>query len=329
MTSLMRKRVAPSLGLPLFCCTLIGCSAAHTVPSSPAASAPWHATPGTISLSPLLGWTFDGLAEQRDRKRGDGVLLEVAVEGPASGGRPRVERFLVEASFLDGIVEDETMKMRFTPTVGPVRRFEIPLTHFHFGWVESDKSGSPSSMAAFSFGQAPEWGTRAGLLEEHDPHGREIAPALTNDERKFGFYAYSVDAGLALSGNELCQRLLLKIAKKPSWWSILTSRNLTVGIRTTQGESAEPTTILLDGQRFEGVRQPMQIIANDKPAVLLDVYAVPIRGPLGITSGIVLVEARHPSNQNRRATLRLAGTRSVELEAGDLPPSTLVGWGQD
>lgn len=323
----MRHLVAALLGLSL--AALAGCSSTPPAPTAFAPAGAWHTSAGTIGLTALHGWTFDSLAEQRDRRRGDGVLMEVVVEGPASGDQQRVERLLVEASFLDGIVEGDSMRLKFRTTEEAPRRIEIPLTYYFVGWAESNEGGVPTSKAAFNFGHAPEWGTRAGLVESDDTRDRDLAPNLTEDERRFGFYTFTMSAAMALSNNELCQRLLLRIAKQPSWWSVLTNRGVSVGIQPTPDDSDQPVTIRLGNQMFDGVRTPMQIIVNDKPAVFLDVYAAPIRGPLGVTNGIVLIEARHPTDPDRRATLRLAGTRAIELDEGDLPPSTIVGWGVD
>ncbi len=331
MTSRFSHRVAPvpglllALQLVLLLATLAGCAGTPAPPGVFTPTEPWHTSADTISLAPLHGWAFDGLNEQRDRERGDGVLMEAAVQWPGSGRRQTVERFLVEATFLDA-ASDEVMRANVAFHGEERRRVEIPGTTIFIGWVESTPEGTPSSTAAYAFGVAPEWGTRAGAVEASD---ESIARALTRDEQRLGFYAYGMSAGILLSNNELCQRLLMKIAARPSLLSIAANFGVEVGVQTSPQQPPVPTRILLGGQRFDGLRQPMQIMANGKPAVLLDVYAVPIRGPLGVTNGIVLIEARHPTDPNRRATLRLAGTRSVELEEGDLPPSTIVGWGDD
>ena len=112
-----------------------------------------------------------------------------------------------------------------------------------------------------------------------------------------------------IQSSSVLEPLFMSIVRMPSILSLIGNAGVDIVIRPHFDE-ARPATRPFPPDRGTRVLQlPLTILANDTVALKATIDAVPVRNPWHIGAGIIEVHARHPTDPDRWATIRLIAAR--------------------
>jgi len=329
----VRKRGNGMRGAAGLLLALIGCLAAAGCAGSGRSAIALPVEASGAEVVWVEGWPrteaveggFGPLEPERGWARGDSVLFSLDL----STGRERRHR-LIEIVLLDRSTAWWNWEMT-SGDDGAEQAVSTPLVWClvnSYEWDGTDpQTARPLGTRLSHF---PEISLRAGLFEYSTlverTGGRTLDKwSIDQTDQATGWLFAAMGLGRVFRGDTDEGAAFLEIIRRPSFLSILL--NLGVRMSITQKEEgakaegwrAEPVKVSLAGrgggrQRVVGRRVPLVLEINGKPALRASVVATRVVPPLGPSNGIVLVEAAHPADPDKWATLRLVGARTQPTE---------------
>lgn len=291
------------------------CAGAPTVPDD------WYVAAGARDAAPFA--TMDAFEGAR-------AILDGIDPGQSADRLERGDRALYGLTFDDGTGEPERWLMLVEVVEPIVERDGEPLIRINgmslsVSGGERQTVSSVSEIAKLRLTRLALDGTEKGRSEldlPREPLTFGLARACAiydapgaaqhlskDDVRILGMTILSAEALFDIvQRDELLADLMWQAARSPSLWSIVSSGfRVDVGLSIALDNSVRVGEV---GTRGDPIyRFPIEIRANDEPALLVLADVTEPRSPWNVAAGVVGLTVRRPGDDDARLTVRLLAAR--------------------